>query len=153
MRKVLISACLLGINCKYNGMNNLSPQLIEDLKKADIICIPVCPEQLGGLSTPRKPCEITLDHIDKIIIQNEEGIDVTLNFLNGVDETIKLLDFLNIQFAILKEKSPSCGSHVIYDGTFSHTLIKGQGVLTRKLLEKGIRVIGEDDDYSMILNA
>ena len=136
--KVLVSACLLGVNCKYDGKNNYSEKIIEYLKDKEII--PICPEQLGGLTTPRIPSEIRLD---KVI--NKEGIDVTEYFNKGANEVLKLAKKLNIKKAVLKSKSPSCGLGKIYDGTFSNNLIDGNGICTELLIKNGIEVINSDE--------
>ena len=132
--KVLVSACLLGVNCKYNGGNNFDEDILEYLKDKEII--PVCPEIFGGLTTPRPPSEIINDKV-----LNNEGVDVTANYNKGALETLKLARRLNVKKAILKAKSPSCGEGKIYDGTFSNTLISGDGITTRLLKENGIEVI------------
>lgn len=121
MEKILVSACLLGVNCKYNGKNNEN----ENVKKLaeEYELIPICPEQLGGLPTPRVPSEIVeIDGISnnkerKVI--NKEGIDVTETFIKGAEETLKIAKLYNIKKAILKSKSPSCGNRKVYDGSFS----------------------------------
>ena len=132
--KILVSACLLGINCKYNGGNNYSEEVIEFLKDYDII--PVCPEQLGGLPTPRPASEIIAN---KVI--NKECNDVTLNYQKGAEETLKIAKRLGIKKALLKAKSPSCGNGKIYDGTFNGILIDGDGITTKLLKENNIEVI------------
>lgn len=135
--KILVSACLAGVNCRYDGKNNDNikiKKLIESGK--DIIF--VCPEQLGGLSTPRVPAELIEDKI-----LDKTGKDVTSNFQKGAEETLKIAKMFNIKFAILKAKSPSCGSKQIYDGTFSDTLTKGEGVTTTLLKKNGIEIINE----------
>lgn len=132
--KILVSACLLGTNCKYSGGNNYSEEVMEYLKDYEII--PICPEQLGGLPTPRPASEIIGD---KVI--NNEGTDVTSNYQNGAEEALKIAKLLGIKKALLKAKSPSCGNSKIYDGTFSGTLIDGDGITTKLLKENNIEVI------------
>ena len=134
---VLISACLLGLNCKYNGKNNYIDK-VEVLKEKYNL-IPVCAEIFGGLPTPRIPAERLQN---KVI--NKDGIDVTYEFEKGAEEVLKLAKFYNAKLAILKEKSPSCGYGKIYDGTFSKSLIDGNGVTTDLLKKNGIEVIGEN---------
>lgn len=134
---VLISACLLGVNCKYNGKNNYI-ESVENLKEKYNL-IPVCSEVFGGLTTPRIPSE----RLNGKVI-NKEGEDVTLQFVKGSEEVLKLAKFYNVKLAILKEKSPSCGFGKIYDGTFSNTLIDGNGVTAELLIKNGIKVIGEN---------
>lgn len=132
--KILVSACLLGINCKYSGGNNYSEEVMEFLKDYEII--PVCPEQLGGLPTPRPASEIVGD---KVI--NIEGNDVTANYIKGAEEALKIAKMLGVKKALLKAKSPSCGNGKIYDGTFTNTLIEGDGITTKLLKENDIKVI------------
>lgn len=132
--KILVSACLLGTNCKYSGGNNYSDEVMEFLKDYEII--PICPEQLGGLPTPRPASEIVGD---KVI--NIEGNDVTSNYIKGAEEALKIAKMLGIKKALLKAKSPSCGNGKIYDGTFTNTLIEGDGITTKLLKENDIKVI------------
>ena len=139
----IVSACLCGINCKYNGRNNLNPAVLKLVKEGK--AIPVCPEQLGGLPTPRIPSE---RKNGKVI--NKEGIDVTKNFQDGANEVLKLCKEINIKTCILKSKSPSCGYGEIYDGNFNGTLVKGNGVLTDMLIDNGIEVISSDKIDDMI---
>ena len=138
MEKILVSACLLGINCKYNGENNKNEKVIEYLKDKEVI--PICPEIMGGLPTPRVPSEILNDRVI-----NKEGLDVTENFLKGAEEVLYLAKLLNVKKALLKAKSPSCGVGEIYDGTFTHKVISGDGITTRLLKENNIEVITEND--------
>lgn len=135
--KILISACLIGLNCKYNGGNNENSKLVELMKEKDLV--PICPEQLGGLKTPRVSAERKQE---KVI--TKEGVDVTKEYQKGAEEALKLAKKLNIKKAILKSRSPSCGIDEIYDGTFSHTLIKRDGVAAELLKKNGIEVISSD---------
>ena len=136
--KIAVSSCLLGINCKYNGKSNYNEDIIKLKGKYELV--PICPEVLGGLSTPRIPSEI----IENKVI-NQEGIDVTKNYNDGALKALTILKENNIKVAILKAKSPSCGKGQIYDGTFSHTLIDGNGVTTKLFLENDILVLNEND--------
>lgn len=136
--KILVSACLLGIDCKYSGGNNYNDKVIEYLKDKEVI--PVCPEILGGLSTPRPPSE---RKEDKVI--NNQNIDVTEEYSKGALETLKLAKLFNVKKALLKAKSPSCGKGKIYDGTFTGTLTDGNGVTVDLLESNGIQVITELD--------
>lgn len=138
----IISGCLLGHNCKYNGGNNYTDWVIEFSKKYN--CISVCPEKAGGLKSPRPPVEI----IDGRAVNNE-GLDLTEAFQLGcaieweaIIRKAKELDE-EIEGAILKANSPSCGSGTIYDGTFSHKVIEGDGFFATYLKKKGIRIISE----------
>lgn len=133
---VLISACLLGINCRYDGGNNYIAA-VEELKETYNL-IPVCAEIYGGLTTPRIPAERLGDGV-----VFKDGSDATKNFVRGAEEILKLAKFYDCKLAILKERSPSCGSGMIYDGTFTGTLTAGDGVLCELLKKNGIRVVGE----------
>lgn len=135
--KILISACLIGLNCKYDGGNNENSKLVELMKEKDLV--PICPEQLGGLKTPRASAERKQE---KVI--TKEGVDVTKEYQKGAEEVLKLAKKLNIKKVILKSRSPSCGIDEIYDGTFSHNLVKGDGVTAELLKKNGIEVISSD---------
>lgn len=135
---IAVSACLLGHNCKYNGNNNYCPKLEELREKYNFIDI--CPEVLGGLPTPRVPSEILGD---KVI--NKEGLDVTKNYNKGAQLALEKVLANNCSLAILKTKSPSCGCGKIYDGTFSKTIINGDGVTTKLFKEHNIQVLTEED--------
>ena len=134
----LCSACLLGARCRYDGKSKPNKKVMELLKKE--ILIPVCPEQLGGMQTPREPSE---QRGKKVV--SKSGKDVTENFQVGAMETLKIAKLLEINEAILKQRSPSCGSGQIYDGTFSGKIIKGDGVTTEMLRKNRIKVISEED--------
>ena len=136
--KILVSACLMGVNCKYNGGNNYDPKVAEFLKDYEIVLI--CPEVMGGLPTPRVPSEIK----DGRVV-NKDGKDVTDFFVTGAEETLFLAKKYNIKKALLKTKSPSCGNGKIYDGTFTDTLTKGDGITAKLLKSKGIEVYSEDE--------
>ena len=138
MEIILVSACLLGINCKYNGKNNKNDKVLDYIK--DKYVIPICPEVFSGLTTPRTPSEIKEG---KVI--NKDKIDVTKYFETGALKTLKIAKTLNIKKAILKQKSPSCGCGKIYDGTFSGNIINGDGITTKILKENNIEVISEED--------
>ncbi len=140
---ILISACLLGVNCKYNGENNLKDEIIEYFKGKGII--PICPEQLGGLPTPRLPAEIKNGNGQDVLkgkakVINSDGIDATEQFIKGAYETFKLAETLGATKAILKTRSPSCGVGGIYNGDFNGTLIEGDGVTAALLKSKGLEV-------------
>jgi uncharacterized protein YbbK (DUF523 family) len=144
----LCSACLLGINCRYDGKSKPNEKVLALAKKE--VLIPVCPEQLGGRSTPRLSTEIiggdSLDVLEgraKVIESN--GKNVTAQFIKGAEETLKIAKLNNIKEAIFKQKSPSCGCGQIYDGTFSSKLIKGDGVTTALLKNNGLDVISEEN--------
>ena len=138
MENLLISSCLLGVNCKYNGKNNYLP-LTERLK-SDYHLIPVCAEIFGGLPIPRIPSERSGS-----TVINKQGEDVTENFVRGAEEVLRLARFFDCKTALLKERSPSCGYGEIYDGTFSGRTISGNGVLSDLLRKEGIRIYRESD--------
>ena len=139
---ILVSACLLGINCKYNGDNNKNEKVAEYLKDKQFIM--VCPEQLGGLSTPRDPSEIIrLD--GNAVIEGKTSVINNKRLKQGAMETLKIADLYGCKKAILKEGSPSCGSSLIYDGTFTGKKVSGVGVTTALLRQNGIEVISEKD--------
>ncbi|MBC7130251.1 DUF523 domain-containing protein [Candidatus Bathyarchaeota archaeon] len=134
----LCSACLLGIQCRYDGGHSFNNKVVELLKKE--VLIPVCPEQLGGLPTPREPAEIKNG---KVVTKS--GIDVTENFQRGAEQTLRLAKLMGIKEAILKQKSPSCGCGKIYDGTFTGRIINGDGVTTALLKRNGIKVVPDEE--------
>ena len=132
--KILVSACLLGKNCKYNGKNNYSERVAAYVAGHEVI--PVCPEVLGGLPTPRDPSEI----VDGVVT-NCKGISVDRQFREGAEEALRIAEENNIDLAILQSRSPSCGTGQIYDGTFTGRLIPGQGVFAGLLQQHGYRVL------------
>lgn len=139
---ILISACLIGINCKYNGKNNYNNKAFELVKNGQ--AIPVCPEQLGGLKTPRAPAEIKIIDGKRYVINNKND-DVTKEFEKGAEEVLALAKKLNIKKAILQSRSPSCGAGKIYNGNFEKKLIEGNGVLAELLMSNRIEVIDIED--------
>lgn len=152
---IIVSACLLGENCKYNGGNNESKRLKDLLK--DYRIIPVCPEILGGLSTPRKPNEIIGGMGEQVlaglaIVSDKYGEDNTAMFVRGAEETLKTAKKFNVKYAILKEKSPSCGRNYIYNGTFTGELIEGMGVTAQLLEDNGIRVYNENNIEQILVH-
>ena len=136
--KIIVSACLLGYNVKYDGKNNLNEDLIEFLKDYEVISI--CPEVMGGLSIPRDPSEIKGD----LVISNK-GNDVTSNYLSGAYQALQLVGISNITKAVLKDGSPSCGSTYIYDGTFTKNIINGMGITAELLKENNIIIYNENE--------
>ncbi|RLI74711.1 DUF523 domain-containing protein [Archaeoglobales archaeon] len=134
----LCSACLLGIECRYDGKSSLNKKIIELAKKE--ILIPVCPEQLGGLPTPKEPVE---RRGKKAVTKS--GKDVTENLERGAKQVLRLAKLFGIKEAIMKQRSPSCGCGQIYDGSFSGKFIKGDGVTTALLKKNGIRVMSEEE--------
>ena len=140
---ILISACLVGIKSMWNGSSDSRPCFIEQVAQGELL--PLCPEQLGGLSTPRSPSEIIggtgEDVLDgKARIYTKDGNDVTQAFLRGANETLHLARLVKADLIILKQNSPSCGCGYIYDGTFTETLKQGNGVTTALLLREKFRV-------------
>ena len=134
--KILISACLLGVRCRYDGASKVYPNIAELEKRHTLV--PVCPEQLGGLATPRTPAE----RQGKLVVTSE-GTDVTGAYRRGAEEPLRLCRTFDCKAAILKERSPSCGHGQIYDGSFSGVLVAGNGVTAELLEENGIPVYGE----------
>ena len=126
MEKILVSACLLGIPCRYDGKSMPNEKVMALKEKYTLI--PVCPEIYGGLPTPRTPSERVGD-----LVLMKDGKDVTENYNRGADATLKIAEVNGAKIAILKAKSPSCGKGMIYDGTFSGTLTAGDGVTVEKL--------------------
>ena len=135
---ILVSACLLGVECRYDGRGVLVSQAEELLSRHHLI--PVCPEIMGGLATPRTPAE----RVGAEVI-TRDGEDVTAAYEKGAGEVLKLAQLYGCQAAILKERSPSCGNGVIYDGTFQGKRIPGDGKTTELLKKHGIQVAGESD--------
>lgn len=137
-KRALISACLLGVDCKYDGGNNRLPDEKLTRLKTEYELIPVCPEAYGGLTTPRAPSE----RLDGGVVSNT-GRNVTAEFQRGAEAALRLAQLFEAETAILKENSPSCGCGTIYDGTFSGTLVPGDGVTAELLKAHGITIIGE----------
>lgn len=136
--KILVSACLLGRDCKYSGGNNRSEALLQWLDRHGVEPVPVCPEVQGGLPTPRPPAEVQGNRV-----VNREGTDVTAEYERGAEIALETARREGCTVAVLKAKSPSCGTGQIYDGTFSGTLIPGSGVASGLLQRNGIRVYTE----------
>ena len=136
--RILVSACLLGKNCKYNGGNNLNQRVLDFIEGHEVIG--VCPEQLGGLSTPRLPAEIV-----EGVVTNKEGVSVDAEFRKGAQEALAAALENKVDLAILQSRSPSCGVKEIYDGSFSGKKIKGQGVFAKLLSAHGIKVLDAED--------
>ena len=132
--KILVSACLLGENCKYNGKNNYSERVAAYVAGHEVI--QVCPEVLGGLTIPRDPSEI----VDGVVT-NCKGVSVDRQFRTGAEEALRIAKENAIDLAILQSRSPSCGAKKVYDGTFTGKLIPGQGVFAGLLRENGFRVM------------
>lgn len=145
---IIVSACLCGINTRYDGKSNLNEKVMKLLKEGKAVL--VCPEQLGGLSTPRPPHEIAHGTGAQVLygdakVISIEGRDGTLEFIKGAEETLKIAKEVNANIAILKAKSPSCGKGKIYDGSFSGKKIDGNGVTAELLIRNGITVYSEEE--------
>lgn len=150
-----VSSCLVGVNCTYNGKNNLVNGLKKLYNQGKVVAI--CPEVLGGLLTPRDPAEIIT--LEPLFIQTVNGKDVTKEYQSGAKKALEILKKRDVQVVVLKFRSPSCGNEGIYDGTFSHTLVDGQGVFVQLLEQNGIKIfnefqineflkyIGKEEDY------
>ena len=145
---ILVSHCLLGEPCRYDGASRLDRQVLE-LHRAGHNLIPVCPEVLGGLDIPRAPAELQPD--GRVV--NEDGEDVTAAYRAGAEAALKIARENGCTIAILKARSPSCGSGEIYDGTFSGALTSGFGVTARLLREAGITVMDEEHLDSRLFEA
>ncbi len=136
--KILVSACLLGCACRYDGLSKPNERVLALL--AEHTLVPVCPEQLGGLSTPRPAAERK-----KGGVFTQAGADVTPQYVRGAEEAVRLAKLFSCDCAVLKARSPACGKDRIYDGTFSGTLTDGHGVAAEALLKAGIRVVTEEE--------
>ncbi|MBR0373194.1 MAG: DUF523 domain-containing protein [Mogibacterium sp.] len=145
----IISRCLLGVNCKYNGGNNLTPDVVQFCKEHAYVT--VCPESAGGLKSPREPAELLVCKDGNLRVTDRGGIDRTEAFVRGaqisLQEALDRAEALGepVEGAVLKARSPSCGVRQIYDGTFSGTLIPGDGIFTRMLRARGIPVMTEQN--------
>lgn len=136
--KIICSACLLGYNCRYDGQSKPDKKVLDLMPEK--VLIPVCPEQLGGLDTPRTPSEVQGDQV-----VNQAGENLTKQFERGAGKTLKLAELMGCKKAILKQRSPSCGNGLRYDGTFSGKVIEGDGITARLLKDNGIEVVTEED--------
>ena len=136
--KIAVSACLLGENCKYNGGNNYSEKVSEYIKGHEVV--PICPEILGGLPTPRESAEIVNG-----IVSHQDGTSVDKEFRQGAEIAYETIEEQQVDLVILQSRSPSCGVNTIYDGSFSGKIISGQGVFANLLRKNGIKVIDVAD--------
>lgn len=141
--KLLVSACLLGMHCRYDGGGKLCPEILALGEKHQLL--PLCPELMGGLPIPRPPAERQGERIvDRL------GRDVTGEFQQGAQQVLRLARLWGAEAAVLKERSPSCGKDEIYDGSFQGRLVPGQGILARYLREAGLPVYGETEIGRML---
>ncbi len=136
----LVSACLVGKNCRYDGKNCYCEAVAKYVEKNRNQIILICPEQLGGLSTPRTACEINNNQVI-----SKDGVNTTKAFKNGADQVLSIVKEYEITRAIMKSKSPSCGYQQIYDGTFSGKLVEGNGITTQVLINNQVPVVTEID--------
>ena len=141
--RILVSMCLLGVNCRYDGGGKAMKGIAELMELAELV--PVCPETLGGLPIPRVPSERVGDRV-----LAKDGGDVTANFVRGAKESLKLAKLFGARRVLLKERSPSCGSGEIYDGSFSGALVPGDGVTAELLKKNGLAVYGESQIWELI---
>jgi len=142
---IIVSACLAGIPCRWDGRENSNLSVIGLVREGK--AIPLCPEQLGGLTTERDPSEI---RGDRVFSKSKTGLiyDVTVQFERGADIVCKMAEQYDCKEAILKARSPSCGSGKVYDGSFNHVLVDGDGLTAKLLKKKGILVHTEEDEFS-----
>lgn len=136
--KVLVSSCLMGYNCKYNGGNNLNTKVVDFLRDKEVI--EICPEMLGGMSIPR-PCAEMVNGI----IMESNGKNVDKEYRKAVELALEKIKGEDIDFAILQSRSPTCGVNKIYDGSFTGKLIKGRGLFAKALINRGYKVVDSED--------
>lgn len=136
--KIAVSTCLLGIPCRYDHKGCLDPEVVRLQDKHELV--PVCPEMLANLGTPRDPCEL----VDSKVI-TKQGNDITCQMNHGLDLAMETIENRQCELAILQQRSPTCGCGRIYDGTFSSKLIEGNGLLTQRLLERNIPVMSNEE--------
>lgn len=141
---ILVSACLAGLACRYDGRDNAVAWIRELVAAGQ--ALPFCPEQLGGLGTPREPAEQRPGHGREPKVHSLSGQDLTGAFLRGARESLKLARLIGADAAILKERSPSCGVHAVYNGRFEGILVPGEGLTARLFREAGISLYCEDDE-------
>jgi len=140
---IAVSACLLGTCCKYSGGNNLNETLVKALAGHELI--PICPEVEGGLPVPRPPAELVNG-----VVMTREGRSVDAAFRLGVERVMQRLEGRGVTLVILQPRSPSCGVHQIYDGTFTGTRIDGSGLMARRLMDAGIRCSEPDEAIALL---
>ncbi|MCK8060114.1 MULTISPECIES: DUF523 domain-containing protein [unclassified Fusibacter] len=140
---IIVSACLAGCECRYDGKGQADERVVELISRGE--AHPVCPEQLGGLTTPREPCEIRLSK-GQVTVVTKDGEDRTSEFRLGAERTLAIAKALGATKAILKAKSPSCGRDMVYDGSFSGTLTGGRGLTADLLMKHGIKVLTEKEE-------
>ena len=136
--KIIVSACLLGENCKYNGGNNYSAAVAEFVKDKEVLAI--CPEMMAGMRCPRTPIEI----VDGVLM-DRDGNNVDAAMRKAVADAMELIRKEDIQCAVLQSRSPTCGVNQVYDGSFSGTLVSGSGILAQALKNAGYQTIDAED--------
>lgn len=136
--KIMVSACLMGDNCKYSGGNNLNEKVLAYAEECDIV--KVCPEMLGGLTTPREPCEIR----DGVVV-SRDGRNVDKEFRLGAEKALELAKSEKVDLVVLQSRSPSCGVGIVYDGTFSGKKVTGNGVFAQLAIDAGFQVVDVED--------
>ncbi len=134
-KRIACSACLLGFACKYDGGSNFDPRIVSLLRGYEVL--PVCPEVLGGLPTPRVPAEIQPDGT----VRTRDNLDVTAYFTEGKIATLAVLRTAGVESIVLKDGSPSCGTSYVYDGSFTHRAVPGMGICARYLRNNGITIV------------
>lgn len=139
--KIIVSACLAGVKCRYDGKDNLVPEIRQMVLDGKAIAL--CPEELGGLPTPRIPCEIVNRKNFRIV--NRENINCSHEFKSGANKVVEIAKILDAKLAILKANSPSCGFGEIYDGTFSGKLCKGNGITAEILHQQNLKILNEEN--------
>lgn len=144
----LVSACLAGANCRYNGSNCACPAVQDMVNRGE--AVPFCPEQLAGLPTPRGPHEIIVDGLGTKKVIDRNGNDCTQSYAFGARQALAICQALGIKQAVLKSKSPSCGCGRIYDGTFSGQLVDGDGLTADLLKKNGISIQTEQELEGLI---
>lgn len=145
---IIVSACLAGVNCRYDGKNRENEIILKLISRK--LAVPLCPEVLGGRLVPRVACEITGGTAEQVLagtakVKDENGLDVTGEILDGVKIFMNAVKRMEVEAVILKTKSPTCGKGKVHDGSFTGKMIDGNGVLTAALLKEGVKVYTEDD--------
>lgn len=151
MKTIIISSCLIGLSSDYKGrQKEIKPEIEKLLGSEDVRIIPICPEQAGGLPTPRIASEI----LDNRTVISETGKDVTENFRKGAEEALYLCRLFSPDLVILKERSPSCGKYRVHDGSFSNVLVEGKGITAELLSQNGYKIVDEEEfDFDMLRTA
>ncbi|MBL4561597.1 MAG: DUF523 domain-containing protein [Labilibaculum sp.] len=146
---IIVSACLAGCECRYDGKNNEVPEIKNLVLKNKAIAL--CPEELGGLSTPRMPCEIVKINTEFRVIGQDHN-DYTNQFTKGAEIVTNVAKALNCKTVILKANSPSCGYGKIYDGSFTGKYRKGNGITSQLLTNNGVQILNEENFHSILNN-